>query len=104
MRATIYTLSDLDGNIFYVGCTERKLSERLSAHISEAKKGRGNKEKNRIIVELEFKVVITEIDSCPLRNRTDLMRANRREEQWIVRFRENGHTLCNIRPREKKYA
>lgn len=40
----IYTLSDNNGNVFYVGSTEITLPQRKAIHINRAKMNRGNKD------------------------------------------------------------
>lgn len=88
---SIYTLSDVEGNIFYVGATMGVAEKRLKDHISEALRDMGsNKSKNEIIRSLNYQVKVTCTEQV---NSKEEMR--KKEKQWIDSFSRLGHKLCN---------
>lgn len=99
--AKIYTLSDTSGNVFYVGCTIQDLIIRLRMHLSNARASNGttNRKKDRIIRELNYKVVINMVDSIWVTgdNKKLLHHKGRfLESEWILKFHTIGHRLTNI--------
>ena len=104
--AKIYTLSDENGIVFYVGCTVRELGERLKSHLSEANSNRpyANKIKNEKIRSLDFQVVITEVDRMwvtGIKPQWAISKATDLEHEWIWHFRGLGYKLANRIPRPK---
>lgn len=88
----IYTLSDNDNNIRYVGKTVRKLEDRLKEHIHVAKSGKiKNHRTNWInsLLKLSIIPIITEIDSCPWNKSSNL------EQYYIKYYKELGFDLVN---------
>lgn len=66
-RYSIYTLSDKDGNVFYVGATIQYIEHRFSIHISQAKRcqkglAKPNRKDNKII-SLNFDVFCNVVKS-----------------------------------------
>lgn len=100
--AKIYTLSDENGNIFYVGCTTMRLETRLAQHISSAKNNHkySNKRKNEIIRRLEFKIIATIVDMKWVTGRSGKSikyLASDLEKEWINKYLELGYELVNGR-------
>lgn len=98
--AEIYTLSDSNYNVFYVGCTLNGVRKRLMSHIAEAKKNspNSNKRKNKIIRSLDYKVTIQTI-AVEYVTGTCLKEAASKarlvESRWIQRYISSGFRLCN---------
>lgn len=96
--AKVYTLSDKDGDVFYVGCTVHELEKRVAAHISEARSGKGNKRKAARIVQADLEVyaTIVEIKWVTERSAVDaLMKMASIEKKWISKYMDLGYNLCN---------
>lgn len=104
--AKIYTLSGVNGDVFYVGCTF-DLTNRLATHLGNAKgnhKG-SNKKKNEIIRSLNFEVVVKVVDMkwvTGSRANRIIHKAFPLEKKWIQKFLELGYDLCNGRPMLKR--
>ena len=83
----IYKLIDpLNNNIRYIGWTSKKLSKRLSDHISEARRGFRNHKSNwiRSLMNLNVYPKIETIEECEYDDRQE------RETYWISYYgREN---------------
>lgn len=95
----IYTLSDENGNVFYVGCTLYPLESRLKSHLSQARvNGSVNKRKNELIKSLDFKVIATIVEMKWI---TGTAIKNMRhkilplEREWISKYRNLGYQLVN---------
>jgi hypothetical protein len=100
--AKIYTLSDDLGNVFYVGCTVKRLEVRLAQHISNAKlnKKYGNKRKDEHIRSLNYKITATIVDMLwvTAQREKDLKhKADNLERKWIQKYASLGYDLCNGR-------
>lgn len=103
-------MADHNGNVFYIGCTTRRMELRLANHISEAKRNKksGNHRKNEIIRKLDYSIVCTIIDTkwatSEYRHSLKDM-AIKLEKEWIKKYTELGYQLCNGRlPIVKKSA
>lgn len=104
--AKIYTLSDYDGIVFYVGCTSRSLEQRLTGHILQAKKALHFDKKCLKIRKCGFKIFINEIDSVYItgsRPKFALPDAYKKEKEWIARYFLEGHPLTNRFPVSRLY-
>ena len=100
IKTKVYSLSDLDGNVFYVGCTSQSLEARLGCHIANAKSGSGyNHAKNSHISSLGFKVNISILEEKYTTKITSPYSATKemaqREFFWINHFISNGVNLLN---------
>lgn len=99
--ANIYTLSDEQGNVFYVGMTTQEASARLQNHLVEARSDNGNnKKKNEIIRSLNYKIIATVHYSFWITGSTQrmaLIRGEAIEKQWILKYINNGCALCNVK-------
>lgn len=98
--AKIYTLSDKDGNVFYVGCTTKSITLRLAQHISEAKcnKSYANSKKNAAIRDIDYCVVAQIVDMRWVTgNKSNMLTKGARdlEKNWILKFHGMGYDLCN---------
>lgn len=98
--AKIYTLSDLKGNVFYVGSTSHSLEKRLSAHLAEARLNKrcGNKKKNEKIRSLNFQIEAKVIDIKYVAGSKQAAargKSNDLEGEWIKKYVELGYDLCN---------
>lgn len=98
----IYTLSDRDGNVFYVGCTILSIEYRLQCHISQAmsKKLRlqVNTKKIQRIRDLNFDIVATiveivKIDGSKVPSPKKYLKPF--ELKWIKKYLNDGCDLCN---------
>lgn len=98
---TIYTLSDKEGNIFYVGYTTQTIEKRLAQHLADARlKYNGGKKKNDRIALLNFEIVATVIDMANFKDEhwdRLLRKARKLEKEWIQKFQSLGHDLTNGR-------
>lgn len=95
----IYSLSDLPGNVFYVGCTAGTLAERLKAHLLEAKNNNySNFQKNALINHLDYNVKINLLETkwavSPSRSLA-VYTASDVEVKWINHFINMGIPLVN---------
>jgi hypothetical protein len=100
--AKIYTLSDENDNVFYVGSTVKRLETRLAQHISNAKRNKkyGNKRKDDIIRKLNYKIMATIVDMLwvTAQREKDLKhKADSLERKWIQKYASLGYDLCNSR-------
>lgn len=102
--AKVYTLSDENGNVFYVGCTLQKMETRIGGHIYEAcgNKPSTNQKKNSVIRSLNYKVVVKIVDILWITASTRKSAARQREikvleAEWILKFYNLGYDLCNKR-------
>lgn len=102
--AKVYTLSDENGNVFYVGCTLQKMETRIAGHIYEASgnKPSTNQKKNSVIKSLNYKVVVKIVDMLWVTASTRKSAARQREvktleSEWILKFYNLGYDLCNKR-------
>lgn len=97
--AKVYTLSDENGNVFYVGCTTRDIKLRLACHITEAKMNTvGNAIKNAFIRSLDYKVLVTLIEEKFVtggKAYDAVHRAKDLEYKWMLEFINRGCVLCN---------
>lgn len=96
----IYTLSDKDGNVFYVGYTTQNIEKRLGAHLAEAKYGpvSGNKRKNAHIAKLNFQVAATIVDMVLFSGSSwdHIAKKGRKlEKEWIIKYKALGYDLLN---------
>lgn len=105
--AKIYTLSDKNGNVFYVGCTTKPVAFRLSAHIAEARKWKisSNKIKGQKIAGLNFEIIATVVDVkwftyCYPKIHT-WNKVKDWEKGWIKKYMDLGYNLCNREARKK---
>lgn len=103
--AKVYVLSDENGNVFYVGCCLRDLSQRLKSHLVEAKGTNStatNHKKNAIIRSLDYHVLITEIDRMwvtSIKPSWALIKSRDLEYAWINHYRSMGYEMCNRVPK-----
>lgn len=96
----VYSLADLEGNVFYVGSTTGDMYSRLSQHLSQARSKftKDKTEKSKRIKSLNFKVVAKIIQLqwlipySPIYNVKSLARL---EKKWIIKFFSLGYELCN---------
>lgn len=102
--AKVYTLSDQNGNVFYVGCTLQKMETRIAGHIYDAcgNKYSTNQKKNSVIRSLNYKVVVKIVDILWVTASTRKSAARQREikvleAEWILKFYNLGYDLCNKR-------
>jgi hypothetical protein len=98
----IYTLSDENGNVFYVGSTTTRLEIRLANHITVAKKNKssGNKRKDAHIRKLNYKITATIVDMIWVtadRKKDLTHKADKIEKQWIDKYLSLGYALLNGR-------
>ena len=99
--AKIYTLSDVLGNVFYVGCTIGSLEQRLKNHLSDSKgqlRRFMNQEKNTKIRALEYKILIKEVDRMEVSGWKGYQmncQARPLEYKWIIKFHKAGANLTN---------
>lgn len=98
--ARIYILSDMDGNVFYVGCTIQPLFVRLKMHLCEAKINHSftNKAKNKKIQLLDFKVLITEVDRMEVSGYEGYQMTNKAKDlelSWVKKYKSMGCQLTN---------
>lgn len=96
--AKIYTLADVKGRIFYVGCTIQHIAERVTAHLFEARANIGNKRKNRRIRSLNYNLVVQIVDMKRVEGLTAglaLSQARGLETSYIELYHSLGHNLCN---------
>lgn len=96
---SVYTLSDIEGNIFYVGCSS-DLKKRLKAHITEAKGDHcyTNRKKNAKIRSLNYQILIKEIDRLEAKNyQINLAKYEGRDIEYkrIVEYHRMGFNLVN---------
>jgi hypothetical protein len=94
LRLTIiYTLTDpSNGEVFYVGRTDRPLAERLREHLRPTKKRQKTKKEKRLakIVKAGQLPIITELRSFVRRDR---QHQNQMEQSWIDQM--GGTRLTN---------
>lgn len=100
--AVIYVLTDLNGNVFYVGCTIKPLEFRLKLHLSDAKANRRftNKVKNEKIRSLDYKVLIKEVDRIlggGYKGYQINSAGRKLEMDWILKYHNSGCQLTNGR-------
>lgn len=96
----IYTLADTKGNVFYVGCTKGMVADRLAGHISEARKSKIKSAKSTRIIELDFDITATIIDSTVetlLCNHFSNKKGQALENVWIQKYLDLGYNLLNVR-------
>jgi hypothetical protein len=103
----VYSLSDENGNVFYVGCTVNSLATRLAGHISEAKSTNAgvNFPKNKIIRSLDFKISGTIVAMHWVTGsdvRSAMNQLKKFEQEWILKFRSLGYPICNRFPMPEK--
>jgi hypothetical protein len=103
----IYSLSDINGNVFYIGCTVLPLEKRLSQHVSEAKANRKgtNQTKNKIISDSGFEITATilEIKYVTARKAITAQKSLCNvEKQWIEKYIALGYDLCNRDHKRRK--
>ena len=97
--ALVYSLSDLNGNLFYVGATGLTLAERLAWHLSEAK--HKDSPKGRKIISLNYEVTINCIDKKLVTGRVKGEAPHKirdLEYKWIEKLRNDGVELVNVHP------
>ena len=99
-RAYVYVLTDMDKNVFYVGCTTQTLTNRLLGHLNAAKKNYPytNIAKNEKIRSLDFNVLIKEVDCVTVKaisSKKAILLAEKLEHQWIVKIYTSGIMLFN---------
>lgn len=100
LEAKIYTLSDKNGGVFWVGCTIREIEQRLYDHLCEARNNHpySNKRKNEKIRGLNYDVYATVIDTRVIecQSRSLAKRETKNWElEWIYKYRNQGYELCN---------
>lgn len=100
--ARIYTLSDINDNVFYVGCTTQDLQKRLACHLAEAKANtpKSNSLKNLFIMALDFRVTIRIVEEkfvTGFKAYSAVTKAKDLELKWVRKFISRGATLCNNR-------
>lgn len=105
--AKIYTLSDNEGNVFYVGMTSGPLENRVDAHIADARlnKPKSNQRKNEKIASLNYKITATIVDKVWVSNVYSAFssyRCRQLEDEWMQKFLDAGAPLLNIRMPKKK--
>jgi len=99
---SIYTLAYSNGAVFYVGSTRQLVKQRISTHISMAKRpiAYGCKEKAIIIRSMNYDPIINTVESFTHSVDTwlgiesvglDL------ERKWIIKLISEGHPLINKR-------
>lgn len=88
---TIYCLKDLQGNIFYVGCTTLPLEKRVQMHIQEAKYDY-YRPKSKKIAELDYKIDAEVLYAGYYTDKGDLLKD---EKKYIIKFLESGSRLLN---------
>lgn len=98
----VYCLSDVSGNVFYVGLTGHDLKKRLTQHISEAKNSTKKSKKSEKIISLnyDFYISIVEIEWVTGRNhREALSKIRHLETKCIDTYRALGYNLTNKSPK-----
>lgn len=96
--AKIYTLSDSEGNVFYVGCTTQSLSGRLARHISNSKNKYTNSRKAQHIRSLNYNVKMNVVDMKWVTYSKSYYLASfarSLEKKWIQHFSDLGCGLTN---------
>lgn len=103
-----YTLSDMDGNVFYVGLTRFPVEKRLLQHLNEARAYRGqnfvNGRKCLKIRSLDYRILMTVIETkwVAVKNvRAIPFQIRDLEKEFIQKYLESGHALLNSCVREK---
>lgn len=99
-EAKIYTLTDFDNNVFYVGCTTVGLKQRLQQHLSSCNSydSWSNSLKVQKIRSLNFRVRINELETVVVfatNRRCASRKAEVYERRWIKKFEGMGIELCN---------
>lgn len=100
----IYTLSDKNGNIFYVGCTAEKLDVRLKAHLLNVRTY-PNSEKakyfaainNEVIVKAVYKETVSTIYKFQAHRKIAA-----KELEYIYKYTDLGHPLVNREARLRR--
>lgn len=99
--AKIYALTDVEENIFYVGCTLNSLKKRRAEHIKGSVEGaaysRGKKAQK--IRSLNYDILIQELCSFGvfgLNKREAQINAFPIEKIWVDKMLSDGHPLCNV--------
>ena len=97
--AKIYGLCDIDGNVFYVGCTTIDPFIRLSGHLCEASgKGIWRNKKIDKIKSLNHKVSIKILEIIWItgpRYQEAIKAAHQLETQWMKKLIDEGADLTN---------
>lgn len=89
-EACIYALLEADGyDIRYMGKTIKSISDRLSRHLSTARRGIKSRVYNWIRA-VELKVRIVTLEKCLIAD------VDRLEKKWIAYYRSSGANLLNV--------
>lgn len=103
--ATVYSLSDENGKVFYIGATIMTLDIRLSQHLINAARWDGNRKKNAAIRSLNNKVLINELERVWVtgnKPKSAIYKALPTEIKWIKYFSDKGHEMLNVRGHSKQ--
>ncbi len=96
---TIYTLSHpITKSVFYVGVTQRELSDRLLYHIRSAKSEPGSFRKNNFIRELlniGLTPIIEPIETVVTKSYIQYLETFKIEAFWINQLKQWGFELLN---------
>lgn len=103
--AKVYTLSDNNGNVFYVGCTVLDMVTRFRGHLSEAKNcTSAYNVKSSHIRSLNYKVIATIVEikwvtgTCATHAQKKLLKD---ENKWIKTYINLGYKLLNREAKDK---
>lgn len=94
---SVYSLSDMNGNIFYVGATTGPIDKRKKEHVREAKYS-DKRKKDKMIRQLDYKFNINLVERKAITSRSS-ERAFKTisviEKYWIRKYISNGINLTN---------
>lgn len=105
MLGSVYSLSDLDGNIFYIGATTISVKKRFGHHISVAKSlAKGKKSRSCTqsalkIIKLDFNVeckILSTKTYDAVSKKEALENLNKDEMDHIKQAKAAGHKLVNV--------
>lgn len=97
----VYCLVDFFGNVFYVGITRKKLTERLCGHISECNNPLMSSEKKNVILRSGKNISIHELDYVVFTESIfgakadQYQKALKVESDWINKL-SKVHNLTNL--------
>ena len=99
---TVYSLSDIHGNIFYIGSTINNLSKRLYEHLARAANKPDNQPRvNTVIVENDFNILINPIKKVFVsfgRYTQATSKSRTYEGEILNKLLSDGHMLTNQQP------
>ncbi len=94
----VYSLSDKNGNVFYVGCTIQPLQKRVTAHINEAANCENIDKKSCIIRANDGKVSAAVLERkwvTGINGKAAQLRLLNIENYWVKKVESLGYVLCN---------